>query len=53
MYTYNAPKQAKLVVLQLLIVKGSPEKLLYDRSSMEIDTPIVDENCQKSKVPWT
>jgi hypothetical protein len=52
MYTYSTPNQAKLVVLQLLIVKRSPEKLLYDRSSIETDTPIVDENCRKSKVPW-
>jgi hypothetical protein len=51
MYTYSTPNQAKLVVLQLLIVKRSPEKLLNDRSSMETDTPIVDESCLKSKVP--
>jgi len=50
---YSAPNQAKLIVLQLLIVKRSPEKLLYDRSSMETDTPIVDENCWKSKVAWS
>jgi hypothetical protein len=51
MHTYSTPNQAKLVVLQLLIVERSPEKLLNDRSSMETDTPIVDENCRKSKVP--
>ncbi len=48
MYTYST--EAKLV-LELLIVKRSPEKLLNDRSSMEIDRPIKHESCRKSKVP--
>jgi len=50
MYTYSTPNEAKLV-LEVLIVKRSPEKLLNDRSSMGTDTPTVDESCRKSKVP--